>query len=99
MTETWTAIDPATVPRDRVVMTRIDDGRGIRNEATLYAPRDVNLWFVPDGSMYVYYAPTHWRELTADERAKEAASLRRQEQRQRETTDRAIARLEIPDAK
>ncbi len=19
-----------------------------------------NLWFLPDGSMYVYYTPTHW---------------------------------------
>ena len=20
------------------------------------------LWFFPDGSMYVYYTPTHWRD-------------------------------------
>jgi len=20
------------------------------------------LWYFPDGSMYVYYTPTHWRE-------------------------------------
>jgi len=20
-----------------------------------------NLWFTPDGTMYVYYEPTHWR--------------------------------------
>lgn len=23
--------------------------------------RNGNLWFFPDGSMYVYYVPTHWR--------------------------------------
>lgn len=25
--------------------------------------RDGNLWFVPDGSMYVYYIPITWRKL------------------------------------
>ena len=25
--------------------------------------RQGKLWFVPDGSMYVYYEPTHWRYL------------------------------------
>lgn len=24
---------------------------------------DKNLWFLPDGSMYVYYTPTHWRSV------------------------------------
>jgi hypothetical protein len=23
--------------------------------------RQGNLWYTPDGSMYVYYTPTHWR--------------------------------------
>jgi hypothetical protein len=22
-----------------------------------------NLWFLPDGSMYVYYTPTHWMTI------------------------------------
>lgn len=26
--------------------------------------RHNNLWFVPDGSMYVYYTPTHWMPVT-----------------------------------
>lgn len=26
------------------------------------AERSGNLWFVPDGSMYVYYRPTHWKQ-------------------------------------
>jgi len=40
-------------------MTKIDDGKGVRNETTL--KRQGNLWFYPDMSMYVYYTPTHWR--------------------------------------
>lgn len=41
-------------------MTKVDDEKGVRNEQEL--KRQGNLWFVPDGSMYVYYTPTHWRE-------------------------------------
>jgi len=49
-------------PSDGVVVaTRIDDGAGIRNEQPLKLLG--RLWFVPDGSMYVYYTPTHWREI------------------------------------
>lgn len=43
----------------RVVDTKIDDERGSRNETPLQ--RQGRLWFFPDGSMYVYYTPTHWR--------------------------------------
>jgi hypothetical protein len=49
----------STAPHGRVVETKIDDEHGPRNHA--YLKRDVRLWFVPDGSMYVYYTPTHWR--------------------------------------
>jgi hypothetical protein len=41
-----------------VVNTKIDDEKGCRNEGKLKLVR--NLWFHPDGSMYVYYTPTHW---------------------------------------
>jgi len=48
-------------PQGLVVETKISDGKGERNQADL---KLVNgLWFFPDGSMYVYYTPTHWREL------------------------------------
>lgn len=43
-----------------VVETKIDDSYGVRNEQTL--KRMGRLWFFADGSMYVYYTPTHWRE-------------------------------------
>jgi hypothetical protein len=56
MTE-WMPID--TAPEGRVVMTKIDDAGGERNVQAL--KRSGRLWFVPDGSIYVYYSPTHWR--------------------------------------
>ena len=48
-------------PENLVVETKIDDGKFIRNEQQLY--RYGNLWFIPDWNMYVYYTPTHWREI------------------------------------
>ena len=48
------------LPRDgTVVETKVEDSNGIRNEQPL--KRSGNLWFFPDGSMYVYYTPTHWK--------------------------------------
>lgn len=49
-----------SMPEDGVVVqTKIDDGVTVRNEQELM--KVGNLWFYPDGSMYVYYTPTHWR--------------------------------------
>ena len=53
----WQPIE--TAPEGRPVLTKIDDAQGERNIQTL--KRSGRLWFVPDGSTYVYYAPTHWR--------------------------------------
>ena len=53
----WQSIESA--PDKTVVETKIDDGDGVRNQQSL--KRDGNLWWYPDGSMYVYYQPTHWR--------------------------------------
>jgi hypothetical protein len=59
-----------SLPRENVVvLTKIDDVHGLRNEARL--KRRGNLWFLPDDSMYVYYTPTHWTDVTT-----EAAPLR-----------------------
>lgn len=55
----WISIKEKLPPERAIVMTKIDDGKGVRNEALL--ARIGNLWFRPDMSMYVYYAPTHWR--------------------------------------
>jgi hypothetical protein len=46
---------------NEVVETKVDEGAGVRNEQTL--KRQGNLWFFPDGSMHVYYCPTHWRSV------------------------------------
>ena len=45
-------------PEGKVVWTKIHDKDGERNVAQL--KRRGNLWFLPDGSMYVYYTPTHF---------------------------------------
>ena len=57
----WQPID--TAPEGKVILTKIDDGRGIRNVQSLR--RKGRLWFFPDMGMYVYYQPTHWAELEA----------------------------------
>ncbi len=60
----WIPNAPTTAPNNVVVETKIDDEHGVRNQTTL--KRKGNLWFFPDESMYVYYAPTHWRPLRDD---------------------------------
>ncbi len=60
----WNLIDSAT-PENVVLMTKIHDANGARNEQALIKNR--NLWWFPDKSMYVYYTPTHWRPLDATE--------------------------------
>jgi hypothetical protein len=52
----WQPIE--TAPENVVVKTMIADGDGVRNFAKLR--RRGRLWWFPDGSMYVYYTPTHW---------------------------------------
>lgn len=59
---TWQPI--STAPEGVVVMTKIDTPSGIRNQQPL--KRQGRLWFFPDMSMYVYYEPTHWRDLYYD---------------------------------
>lgn len=52
----WQPIE--TAPHDKIVRTKIIDADGERNcqLLTLHG----RLWWFPDGSMYVYYTPTHW---------------------------------------
>ena len=57
----WFKTSNILPPENTIVETKIDDSRGCRNQQSLY--RVKNLWFVPDGSMYVYYTPTHWRYM------------------------------------
>lgn len=55
----WIALSDQRPAEGLVVNTKISDGKGERNEQQL--KRRGNLWFFPDGSMYVYYTPTHWQ--------------------------------------
>lgn len=59
MTKTWQPIN--TAPDGELVDTKIDDEHGGHNHGWLM--RHGNLWWLKDGSMYVYYTPTHWRPL------------------------------------
>lgn len=63
----WIALSERAPDEGVVVDTKIDDEEGCRNEQPLKRQR--NLWFVEDGSMYVYYRPTHWRPTDPQARA------------------------------
>lgn len=54
----WKLITEENPPKGRVIKTKIDDANGVRSEQEL--KWDGKLWWIPDGSMYVYYTPTHW---------------------------------------
>lgn len=57
----WTSTQLQRPEEGVVVWTKIDDKDGCRNEQKL--KRKGNLWWHPDGSMYVYYSPTHWKPV------------------------------------
>lgn len=59
----WVPLALRQAPERVEVMTKIHDGKGVRNVQSL--KRRGNLWFFPDDSMYVYYTPTHWRPIPA----------------------------------
>ena len=63
--------DISTAPESVEIMTKIDDEHGERNVCSLVkrtrGPGCRPLFWAPDGSMYVYYQPTHWRILTSDQ--------------------------------
>lgn len=58
-TDDWIHCSSQLPPEGRAVLTKIDDYKGERNVQPLI--RKKNLWFFTDMSMYVYYAPTHWK--------------------------------------
>lgn len=62
MDEQWVPVWERRPPEGVAVDTKIDDSHGVRNVTPL--KRSGRLWFFPDGSMYVYYEPTHWKSLT-----------------------------------
>lgn len=70
MSKQWQTID--TAPEGVEVMTKIDDAYGKRNVQSLVKrtriPGETRpMFWTPDGAMYVYYTPTHWRALAPGE--------------------------------
>ncbi len=59
--ESWVSVGFKKPPENILVETKIDDIKGVRNEAKL--ARRGNLYFVEDRTMYVYYMPTHWKHI------------------------------------
>jgi hypothetical protein len=55
----WINVADQLPPNGGLVETKIHDWEGERNKQPLR--RKGRLWLVSDGSMYVYYTPTHWR--------------------------------------
>lgn len=53
---TWLPIESA--PEGVEIVTKIDDKNGIRNVQSLVKKN--RMFWTTDGSMYVYYTPTHW---------------------------------------
>lgn len=62
-TMNWNRISSVNLPpENKVVITKIADENNVpRNVQKLKLSK--GLWWFPDGSMYVYYTPTHWREV------------------------------------
>jgi hypothetical protein len=61
MTDTWIPCTDELPPDGEIVMTKIGDGKGLRNEQKLQLRG--RLWWTSDMEMYVYYAPTHWQRI------------------------------------
>lgn len=57
----WISLETMLPPHGKVVMTKVDHGGVVTNLQEL--KRQNRLYFLPDGSMYVYYTPTHWQSL------------------------------------
>lgn len=57
----WTKISDNLPPEGRIVNTKIDDSKGVRNIQRLI--RRGRLYWTVDEKMYVYYTPTHWQHI------------------------------------
>lgn len=53
------------LPHDGLVVGTMIHGPGEVPHNVQPLMRRGNLWFFPDGSMYVYYTPTHWKRVEA----------------------------------
>lgn len=58
----WINITERLPEDDRPVLTKIHEPGNIERNVQVLK-RSGTLWFLSDGSMYVYYTPTHWMEI------------------------------------
>jgi hypothetical protein len=61
MTNTWIPCTDELPPDGEIVMTKIDDGKGLRNEQKLQLRG--RLWWTSDMEMCAYHTPTHWQRI------------------------------------
>lgn len=54
----WISVSERLPEEKVIVQVKLGQRRVVEN---LY--RSGRLWFCADGSMYVYYTPTHWKPL------------------------------------
>lgn len=54
----WVRIKDELPPENEPVRTKIDDEMGLRNDQ--YLKRIGKLYFLLEGTTYVFYTPTHW---------------------------------------
>lgn len=54
----WISVDKQLPPEDVIVQVKLGNRRIVD-----HLKRKGKLWFLADGSMYVYYTPTHWMPL------------------------------------
>jgi hypothetical protein len=65
MDNNWISIKEKYPPLREVVETKVEkDGKEYNVQPMKRDGLAGRLWFFPDGSMYVYYEPTHWRPLS-----------------------------------
>ena len=61
MPNEWISVKDRLPDEGVIVETKIHDDKYERNHELL--KRKGKLWFLPDGSIYVYYTPTHWKPI------------------------------------
>lgn len=62
----WLETSKFESPHDEIVMTKIHDSKGERNNGFL--KRRGKLWWTTDDGMYVYYTPTHFKRYSESKR-------------------------------
>jgi hypothetical protein len=60
----WIETSRMLPPIGKIVDTKIDREGDVSNEWQLKrGGENGRLWFFPEGGMYVYYTPTHWKSI------------------------------------